>query len=42
MSLEHNSIFFNGRPGYNKPIDFKLIPAGDNREESLKITFHFL
>lgn len=33
-----NSIFFNGRSGYNKPIDFKLIPDGDNNEVSRKNT----
>jgi len=36
------SIFSNGNEGYKEPIDFKLIPAGDNRVESLKTTFHFL
>ena len=42
MFSEPNSILFNGKSGYKEPIDFKLIPAGDNREESLKIIFHFL
>ena len=36
------SIFSNGNDGYKVPIAFKLIPAGDNRLESLKTIFHFL
>lgn len=41
-SIDDNSIFVKGNWGYNAPMDFKLIPEGDNSAVSRKKTLHFL